>query len=277
MSRLIRMEKVEGLVGGIVFGPVRSRRFGRSLGINPLPSNRKLCTFDCVYCECGPTSQDESHRLDVQPFPPTAKIIESVRRAMEMLRRTNASVDSLTLTGNGETTLHPAFEKIVRGLVALRDSILPKAQIVVLTNGTRLGHPSIRRALRRVDQCVVKIDAGRESMFQLLNRPLERASLEDLTEAASDLSGVLAKNHGQDARATIVVQTLFVRGRVDNTQDNEIAEWIERVARTRPQRVQIYSLDRPPAVSGLLAVPRTDLKRIAALLAERTHLPVNIY
>lgn len=264
MSQLVRMEKVKGLVGGIVFGPVRSRRFGRSLGINPLPSDRKLCTFNCVYCECGLTSETESRRLDVQPFPPVAKIIEGVREAVESLRRSGDSIDSLTLTGNGETTLHPAFGEIVGGLRPLRDQLLANAQIVVLTNGTRLGDGAVRRALERVDQCVVKLDAGRESTFRLLNRPLEPVTLEDITRAVCSLPRV-------------IMQTLFVRGRVDNTREGEIADWIERLAHIRPQRVQIYSLDRPPAEPGLVAVPRTDLERIAALLTNRTRLPVDVY
>jgi wyosine [tRNA(Phe)-imidazoG37] synthetase (radical SAM superfamily) len=264
MSQLVRMEKVEGLVGGIVFGPVRSRRFGRSLGINPLPPDRKLCTFDCVYCECGRTSPSESRRLDEQPFPPVEKVADAVRNAIASLHRAGVPIDSLTLTGNGETTLHPHFEEIIGQLLLLRDHLLPDAQIVVLTNGTRLSNRDVRRALERVDQCVVKIDAGTERMFQLINRPIGPISLEEITRAASELPHV-------------IVQTLFVRGRVDNTTDDEIEGWIERVATVRPQRAQIYSLDRPPAEGGLVAIPLADLDRIAARLTAHRQVPVDVY
>jgi wyosine [tRNA(Phe)-imidazoG37] synthetase (radical SAM superfamily) len=264
MSQLVRMDKVNGLVGGIVFGPVRSRRFGRSLGVNPLPLDRKLCTFNCVYCECGLTSQAESRRLAAQPFPSVAEIVEAVRSAIETLRRAGVTVDSLTLTGNGETTLHPAFEEIVNELLLVHDQHLSDAQIVVLTNGTRLGNPAVHRALERVEQCVVKMDAGRESTFRQISRPLESVSLEDIAQAASNLPRV-------------IIQTMFIRGRVDNAGEDEIAEWIERVAAIHPQRVQVYSLDRPAAESGLIAVSRAELEGIAALLANRTHLPVDVY
>ena len=264
MADAIRIQKVNGLVGGIVFGPVESRRFGRSLGINPLPPDRKLCAFDCPYCECGPTAHAESRQLERQPFPSVVDVIAALQNVMQGLAQDNTAIDSLTLTGNGETTLHPAFEEIVGGVIALRDRLLPGAQIVVLTNGTRLGNPAVRRALDRVDQCVVKIDAGRESTFQLINRPLEPMTLEAIAEAAAQLPRV-------------VVQTLFVRGVVDNTGDVEIEKWIERVGHIHPQSVQIYSLDRKPAEAGLIAVPRPDLEHIAERLASGTQLPVVVY
>jgi len=264
MADVIRMEKVNGLVGGIVFGPVESRRFGRSLGVNPLPPDRKLCTFDCPYCECGPTSHAESRRLDRQPFPPAADVLAALENALQGLAQGNTAIDSLTLTGNGETTLHPAFDEIVGGVIALRDRLLPGADVVVLTNGTRLGHPAVRRALDRVDLCAVKIDAGRESTFQLINRPLEPVTLHAIAEAAAQLP-----------RA--VVQSLFVRGVVDNTGDIEIEKWIERVALVHPQSVQVYSLERKPAEAGLIAVPRHDLEGIAERLTGQTHLPVVVY
>jgi len=264
MAPLVRLEKVKGLVSGIVFGPVNSRRYGRSLGINPLPPDRKLCMFDCPYCECGSTSRAESGRLDRQPFPPAAGVIAAVRRALEFLAESNETIDSLTLTGNGETTLHPDFEKIIGGVVELRDRHVPKAQTVVLTNGTRLSVRAVRRALERVDRCAVKLDAGRESTFQRINRPLGPVTLEEITAAAAHLPRV-------------IVQTFFVRGVVDNTSDAEIEKWIERVVRIHPLSVQIYSLDRKPAEAGLVAVPRRDLERIAARLVGRTRLSVEVF
>ena len=264
MSQLVRMEKVEGLVGGIVFGPVRSRRFGRSLGVNPLPPDRKLCTFDCVYCECGLTSRSESQRLDAQPFPTAARVAEAVQSAVEHLQHAGVSIDSLTLTGNGETTLHPAFEEIIAVLIEMRDRLLRGAQIVVLTNGTRLVQAAVRRALERVDQCVVKIDAGTERVFQLINRPIAAVTLDSIMQAAAGLPRV-------------IVQTMFVRGRVDNSTMDEVDKWVARVAAIRPQRVQVYSLDRPPAEAGLIAVPLADLEGIAARVRERIRLPVDVY
>lgn len=264
MSHVVRIAKVDGLVAGTVFGPVDSRRFGRSLGINPLPADRKLCTFDCPYCECGPTSRAQSRRLDQQPFPAAGEVIRALRDALDQLLPRAAAIDSLTLTGNGETTLHPAFEAIVDGVLDVRNRRLPAAKVVVLTNGTRLGDPAVRRALERVDACVVKIDAGRDETFRRINRPVEPITLDAITEAAAALSRV-------------IVQTLFVRGRVDNTRPEEIDAWVDRVAGIGPQRVQIYSLDRRTARPGLIAVPPKDLEQIAAVLKSRTGLPVDVY
>ena len=264
MGRVIRLDKVKGLVGGIVFGPVTSRRFGRSLGINPLPPDRKICTFDCPYCECGSTQVDESRCLEAQPFPSAEEVLAAVRDAMAELAAAHIPIDSLTLTGNGETTLHPDFERIIDGIIELRDAALPDARIVVLTNGTRLTDASVRRALTRVDRCVVKIDAGREETFVRINRPLERITLEDITREAAELPRV-------------IVQTMFVRGLVDNTTDDELAAWIERVRGVDPVAVQIYSLERLPAEEGLIAVAREELAQIAAALRAAVDVPVDVY
>jgi wyosine [tRNA(Phe)-imidazoG37] synthetase (radical SAM superfamily) len=299
MSELIRIDKVKGLVAGIVFGPVRSRRFGRSLGINLSPRHLKLCSFDCPYCECGLTARGESRALTAQSpeaarqaFPSTEEVLASVRAALDELARRGETLDSLTFTGNGEMTLHPDFEPILDGVIALRNEQAPRARIVVLTNGTRLGDPSVRRALERVDQCVVKIDAGREETFRAINRPVEDVSLEAITEAAARLPRV-------------IVQTMFVRTNapaergtahqpveaesgtgwqpveaalaLNNTTPEEIEAWIERVARIRPAEVQLYSLERHPAEPGLEVVPRDELERIAAHLANRTGLKVSVY
>lgn len=264
MERVIRLDKVKGLVGGIVFGPVTSRRFGRSLGINPLPPGRKICTFDCPYCECGLTLRDESRRLDEQSFPPADEVIAAVRAAIEELAGHEIAIDSLTLTGNGETTLHPDFGSIMDGIFDLRDRNLPDAQIVVLTNGTRLLDPSVRRVLERVDQCAVKIDAGSEEVYRIINRPLEAITLDEIVEAAAGLPRV-------------IVQTMFLRGRIDNTGDDEVALWIERVKRVNPRKVQIYSIERHPAEAGLEVVPAADLEQIADRLRSESALTVEVF
>ena len=264
MDDLIRLEKVRGLIGGPVFGPVRSRRLGKSLGINPLPADLKICTFDCPYCECGVTSWVESRDLASQAFPPVEEILKAVRAALVHLDRHGTQVDSLTLTGNGETTLHPQFERLIDGVLESRELLLPTARVVVLTNATRVKAPPVRRALERVDQVVAKIDAGREETFRAINRPLEPITLDEITEAVRTLPDVS-------------VQTMFVRGRVDNTAPEEIDAWIERLGRIGPAWVQIYSLERVPAESGLQAVERADLEVIAARLRERAGLTVSVY
>jgi len=264
MARLVRLDKVNGLVGDFLFGPVRSRRFGSSLGVNPLPPDLKLCTFDCPYCECGRTSRFRSQRLDRQPFPTVKAVLEATEEALELLAGENIAVDSLTLTGNGETTLHPAFDEIVAGLVEIRDRLLPKARLVVLTNGTRLGVESVFRALQRVDLCAVKIDAGTEETFRKINRPIENITLDEIAAAAARLPRV-------------TVQSLFVRGRVDNTGEAEIAAWIEQIERIAPHSVQVFSIERPTAEKGLTVVPHGDLEGIAALLTRRTRLTVGVY
>ncbi len=243
------------LFENIIFGPVQSRRLGLSLGVNLLPVASKLCSFDCIYCECG---WNADHPTDGRRFNRR----EDVRRLLgETLRRMTAAgtpPDVITFAGNGEPTLHPDFEAVIDDTLALRDELAPSAKVSVLTNATRLGDESVRRALLRVDNPILKLDSAFDATVRLLNRP---------QNPAYTVRGVVEQMRRFDGR--MILQTMFLRGMcggavVDNTTDEEVSAWLALVGEIRPRQVMVYSLDRDTPCRTLEKVPREELQRIAA-------------
>ena len=151
----------------IVFGPVRSRRLGSSLGINLLPLKGKLCSFDCVYCECGWNAEGRSDNK----IPTVEQVREALRSKLVECHRDNIPVDSITFSGNGEPTLHPDFPEIIDYTIALRDELFPEAVISVLSNATMLGKPGVKEALSKVDNPILKLDGVDEDYVRLIDRP----------------------------------------------------------------------------------------------------------
>jgi len=238
----------------IIFGPVQSRRLGLSLGVNLLPVESKLCSFDCIYCECGWNADHPGRRHFNRR--------EDVRRLLgETLRKMTAAgtpPDVITFAGNGEPTLHPDFEAIIDDTIALRDEAAPAAKVSVLTNATRLGDESVRRALLRVDNPILKLDSAFDATVRLMNRPQNP----DYT-----VRGVVEQMRRFDGR--MILQTMFLRGMcggsvVDNTTEKEVAAWLALVDEIRPRQVMVYSLDRDTPCPTLEKVPREELQRIAA-------------
>jgi len=237
---------------GIVYGPVRSRRLGQSLGINILPRNVKLCTFNCSYCQYGWTrtgAQSPRGIGDVWPSPP------SIAKAVGLrLRRALANgevVHRLTLAGNGEPTLHPEFAEVVTRLRSLRDDTRKGLPIAILSNSSTLDRPGVVSALERLDERYMKLDAGDSAILRRVNAAT--VSVEQVIEGLRKLKNV-------------VIQSMFVRdrlGRIDNAGDVAVAAWIGALTRIRPLRVQVYSIDRAPAWPYLQAVPAQRLEEIA--------------
>jgi wyosine [tRNA(Phe)-imidazoG37] synthetase (radical SAM superfamily) len=237
---------------GIVYGPVRSRRLGQSLGVNILPRNVKLCTFNCSYCQYGWTrtgAQSPRGIGDVWPSP------SSIAKAVSLrLRRALASgeaVHRVTLAGNGEPTLHPEFGEVVNRLRALRDEVRKGLPIAVLSNSSTLDRPAVVSALDRLDERYMKLDAGDSAILRRVNATT--MSVDQVVEGLRRLKDV-------------VVQSMFVRdrlGRIDNAGDVAVAAWIGAVARIKPLRVQVYTIDRAPAWPYLQAIPSQRLEEIA--------------
>ncbi len=226
-----------------VYGPVPSRRYGVTLGINLLPLGDKHCTFRCTYCQLGP----EKHHSAPHTFPDLATLAREVTVAL----LAQPAIDALVVSGNGEPTLHPQLEAALALLAGLRDAHLPGRAIVVLTAGTELHRPDVRVALRHVDEVAVKLDAGTQAVFAQLDMPWQPLQLDTLTESAAQLEGV-------------AVQTILVRGRVDNTTEAEVAAWLARIRRIQPKRVDLYTLDRKPIDRALELVPLGVAESIAA-------------
>lgn len=231
---------------GIVYGPVASRRFGRSLGVNLAPAGRKTCNFNCVYCQYGWTEFPARGE-----FPRPGDVIDAVDQAL----RRDPDVDAVTLAGNGEPTMHPAFAPIVEGLYHVRLRRAPKAKLALLSNGSTLSRLDVVYSLARFDARCMKLDAGDATTFRLMN-----AAVIPFSRLIADLRAV----------GRLTLQSMFVRDRektVDNTTPHAVAAWLDVVDRIRPEGVDLYTLARPPARGTLVAAPREALDRIAAGVA----------
>ncbi len=243
------------LFDSIIFGPVRSRRLGVSLGINLLPCDRKVCSFDCIYCECGWTpggSSTGSH------LPSRPEVREALRTRLGEMKKKGEKPDVITYAGNGEPTMHPDFPGIIDDSVALRNEFFPDAKISVLSNATGINRKSVRDALMKVDMNILKLDSAFMSTVVALNRPRKSYDLAKTIENMKLFNG------------KFIIQTLFVRGEhegktVDNTTPEEVDAWLQKVRELNPESVMIYTIDRDtPLGSRLHKVPIADLKDIAA-------------
>ncbi len=241
------------LYDNIIFGPVRSRRLGLSLGVNLLPIESKLCSFDCIYCECGWN--------DEHPGPRRFNAREDVRTMLaETLERMVAEgtpPDVITFAGNGEPTMHPQFEQIIDDTIALRDRYCPSAKVSVLSNATQIHREEVCRALKRVDNNILKLDSAFDATVQLVNKPQGKYTVRDTVERLKAFQGEM------------ILQTMFLRGeylsqRVDNTTDEEVEAWLKLVEEIAPKQVMVYSLDRDTPCQTLEKVEKEELQRIAA-------------
>jgi wyosine [tRNA(Phe)-imidazoG37] synthetase (radical SAM superfamily) len=258
---LVRKRSGRTVMGGtvhpLVYGPVDSRRYGRSLGVNLLPPDVKHCNFDCGYCQLGRTHLDT---MRATPLPSREQVREAVGDRMCELAGGGEALARITLSGNGEPTLHPEFPEIVDDVLALRDRWFPGVPVGVLSNASTAHAAATRAALLRLDDCVMKLDAGREETLRAVDVPLFGFDLERIVSALQTLPRV-------------TVQALFHRGPVDNTSDEEVSAWIGLLRRVRPAEVQIYTLDRDPADPRLLPCPGGRLEEIARLAEEATGVP----
>ena len=241
------------LFDSIVYGPIRSRRLGVSLGMNLMPTTAKLCTFDCVYCECG-WNQPVSH-----PAIPTR---QEVREALasRLAALSPNSLDVITFSGNGEPTLHPDFLGIIQDTCALRDQYCPQAKISVLSNSTQLGRPDVVEALRLCDNRILKLDSAIDATMRLIDKPVNpNLTVEQIAEWLSLFDG------------DFTLQTCFLRGEymgqiIDNTTSEELNAWYAMVDRLHPKQVMIYVIDRATPLQTLSKVPTAEMEAIAAPL-----------
>ena len=236
----------------IVYGPVRSRRLGLSLGVNLLPLQAKLCSFDCIYCECGWNGENSGSRR----FNPREDVAAALESALAAMAADNQLPDVITFAGNGEPTMHPDFEAVIEDTIALRDKYAPGAKISVLSNATQLHRADVVRALKRVDNNILKIDSLDESQAALINKPCCNYSVAKVVEQLAQFGG------------EFVVQTMFLRGEyegkvVDNTTEEQILSWLEALQTIAPQSVMIYSIARDTPCKTLRKVEREELEKIA--------------
>lgn len=243
------------LFDSIVYGPIRSRRLGVSLGVNLMPTTAKLCTFDCVYCECG-WNQPVSH-----PQLPTR---EQVRAALEsQLLTLDVQPDVITFSGNGEPTLHPDFMGIIQDTCALRDQYCPNAKVSVLSNSTQLGRKDVVEALLLCDNRILKLDSAIDTTMQLIDKPVNQyLTVAQIVQWLSLFEG------------NFTLQTCFLRGEyegrvIDNTTREELDAWYQAVNILHPKQVMIYVIDRATPLQTLSKVPADEMEAIAAPLREK--------
>lgn len=211
----------------IVFGPIRSRRLGSSLGVNILPSKGKLCNFDCVYCECGWNRDGVSDRK----FPTLAEVEEALESKISTLAADGVPVDSITFSGNGEPTVNPDFPEIIDVVLRLRDRFYPSAKVSVLSNATMLDRNEVFEALRKVDNPILKIDASNDALVTMINKPQGSYSLENVVARMAEFKG------------DFVLQTMFLRS-PDFDLGQTVEDWRNIVRRLKPRETMVYTIDR---------------------------------
>lgn len=243
------------LFDSIVYGPIRSRRLGVSLGVNLMPTTAKLCTFDCVYCECG-WNQPILH--------PTLPTRDEVREALRtQLSTLQSQLDVITFSGNGEPTLHPDFLGIIEDTCALRDQYCPKAKVSVLSNSTQLGRKDVREALLLCDNRILKLDSAIDTTMHLIDKPVNaQLAVGQVVEWLKVFDG------------DFTLQTCFLRGVyegqvIDNTTDEELQVWYDVVDTLRPKQVMIYVIDRETPLKTLEKIPAEKMEAIAAPLRKK--------
>ena len=239
------------LFNSIVYGPIHSRRLGTSLGVELMPLEHKLCTFNCVYCECG-WNEPVNH-----PQLPTRA---EVRAALEARLKEGMALDVITFSGNGEPTLHPDFLGIIEDTIALRDRYCPKAKVSVLSNSTQLGRPDVVQALRLCDNRILKLDAATDEMMRRIDLPVNKnLTVAQIIEWLQQFNG------------DFTLQTCFLRGehagqKIDNTTPEELEAWYKAVDTLHPKQIMIYVIDRKTPEEHLEKIPRDEMERIAAPL-----------
>jgi wyosine [tRNA(Phe)-imidazoG37] synthetase (radical SAM superfamily) len=239
-----------------IFGPIHSRRLGRSLGVNLLPASGKWCNYNCIYCECGWNTAFTAKPV----LPSVADIAAALESRLQELRGDNMLPDAITFSGNGEPTLHPQFAAIMDEIIMLRTKYAPTAKICVLTNATNLDSDSVCGALCKADVTMLKLDAGNDSMLKLINQPQ--------TTTANVRSLLRSMQEFGRSVDNMVVQTMFLRGEVggvviDNSLHSEVECWLECLRKLRPREVAIYSIDRATPAERLQKISPQRLHEIA--------------
>ena len=240
-----------------IFGPIKSRRLGISLGINLLPDDGKVCTFDCIYCECGLNAT----RRTKSPLPTRRKVAAALEKKLQEMKEYGELPDVLTFAGNGEPTIHPNFGEIIDDTIALRDRLCPNAKVSVLTNATLITRDTVFEALKKVDNNILKLDTIDSEYISIVDRPTGKY----------DLEAIIGRMKAFEGKA--VIQTMFLKGEVDgrnvdNTGDSYVMPWIAAVKEIAPREVMIYTIDRETPIGTLQKATREELDRIVALLAD---------
>lgn len=246
------------LFSEIAYGPIHSRRLGISLGMEIMPLEHKLCTFNCVYCECG-WNEPVSHPV----LPTREQIKTALETKLQALQKEQTVPDVITFSGNGEPTIHPDFIGIIRDTCALRDTYCPKAKVSVLSNSTQLGRKEVVEALQLCDNRILKLDAATDTMMRRIDKPVnEQLEVKTIIRYLAQFKG------------DFTLQTCFVRGEhngeiIDNTTPEELEAWYQAVDELKPKQIMIYVIDRKTPEEHLEKISPDEMERIAAPLRQK--------
>jgi len=243
----------------VVYGPIKTRRFGWDIGLNLLPIHRKVCTFDCIYCQYGLTLPC---RNDVFEFPTCDEILNEWKQKIIDCEQTGMEIRHTTISGNGEPTMHPQFNKIIPELIRWRDQNAPQIKVAILSNGYRIHDPAVRSTIEFLDEPIIKLDAAIPGKFQSINKPVAQISLIEFFKDLKKCRG-------------LVIQTMFIKGWNDELED--LLAWRNALALISPIAVQIYTVTRDTAIRGLLPLSSMELSRIADDTARITGIPVRAF
>ena len=236
-----------------IFGPVHSRRLGVSLGINLMPADGKVCTFDCIYCECG---FNADHRPTLKR-PTREEVSTALEAKLRRMKDEGVLPDVLTFAGNGEPTAHPDFLNIIKDTITLRNRYCPAAKVSVLSNATLIMRPQVFEALMLVDNNILKLDTVNTEYIRIVNRPAGHYDVRELIEKMKEFRG------------HCIVQTMFMHGTsngqdVGNLTDKYIDPWLKAVKEISPQQVMIYTIDRETPDHDLTKATHEELDSIVA-------------
>ena len=236
-----------------VFGPIHSRRLGRSLGINLLPTQGKICNFDCIYCECGWNRDGRGDTV----LPTAAKVRSDLENKLTELMLEGTPIDSITFSGDGEPTLNHEFPRIIEDTIFLRDAYFPSAKVSVLSNATRIHVPEIFEALRKVDNPILKIDAPTDGLVARINQPAPGYELARVVEALEQFEG------------DFVLQTMFLRSKDFDSSAKEVLDgWMDIVRHLKPRLLMVYTIDRPTPEQGLEAFSAEQMRSLVQPLID---------
>lgn len=259
------MERKPDIFPTNIVGPIHSRRLGISLGVNLLPKDAKVCSFNCLYCECG---WNKDHRGG--KFPDADDVMHQLEEKLAQMHAAGEGLDVITFAGNGEPTLHPHFAEVIDQTLALRDRFYPEAKVSVLSNATRMTDPRVHAALLKVDNNILKIDGAKDETIHLIDQPQDsHYTVRQVVDGMKTFDGQL------------IVQTMFVRGShegrtVDNTTPEEVAAWCDLMREIRPHQIMVYSLDRPTPEPNLVRVSKEEMSQLVApLIAEGFNVTVS--
>ena len=257
--------KKTSLQRGIIYGPVPSRRLGRSLGINLLPTDNKLCSFNCLYCQYGWTKNVTFAPGERLKHLPSLEAVEAaLETALTALAREHKRLDCITICGNGEPTLYPRLADVIGAAKNLRDRFQPEARVAILSNSSTVGNPAVRAALDLLDLKIMKFDAGSEAMFRQLNHAAAPVYLGEIIAGLKQLKDCY-------------LQSCFVQGRVTNADPDSVALWVDKIREIHPLAVHIYSLDREPADKRIECVSLATMQWIANEVRWRAGVQAEVF